>query len=223
MSFLAANIEQVENVFALLVLALCTVLVFAKREWPSREIRLFARGFFGIALLADFYWSLFTLVFGFTPPNFYVAELGWLAQELFLLLLIVDIYRRERGGKIYPVAWVGPVIIAVLTVWFIVETGSPVINALMGTAMSAISLVAISALVDAVRNRSGDAAPRRALYAAALVFVAIEHVIWVCSVLDPSVTISNPYYWFSPILSLSLIVLAVCCRHLGGRLEGDER
>jgi hypothetical protein len=238
------NIEQVENVFGLVALAVCTVLVFAKRDWPSSEIRLFARGFFGIALLADFYWSLFTFVFGFTPPYFYVSELGWLAQELFLLLFLYEVYRRERGGRIYPVAWIGPVIIAALTVWFIVATGSPVINALTGIAMSGIALVAISALVDtrgsAVADRTArDAAdnataiggasvgttvrkPRRGLYAAALFFVVVEHIVWSCSVLDASVSFSNPYYWFAPLVPVSLIVLLVCFLHLGRPGEGDE-
>ena len=53
MSFIAANIEQIENVFGLAVLVICAAMMFGKRSWPSADIRLFARGFVGAGLLAD--------------------------------------------------------------------------------------------------------------------------------------------------------------------------
>lgn len=222
MNFIVDNIEQIENVLGLTVLVLCTITMFVKRTWPNDDIRLFSRGFFGTALLGDAYYTIYALVFGFTPQYFYGAELAWLAEELFLLLLVVEVFSKEGLSPIRPVSWIGPIIIALLTIWFIVESGSPVINILMGCAMSGIALFALSALFGAREDHASGIARHRGFYLATASFVAIEYVIWSCSIIDKSVSIANSYYWFNPILYVTLICVAVAIVHFEKFDDGED-
>ncbi len=221
MELIANNIEQIENVVELLALAVAVVCVMVKQTWPSDDVRLFTRGLFGIGFLADLYWTVFTLVFGYTPPYFYVAELGWLAQELFLLLLIIEVYHAEGGRGIHPLSWIAPVIIAALTIWYIVATGSFVTNALQGATLAGVAVVSLSAILYGRKEYGNGDKTCRCLYVFSLVYVIAEHIIWSCSVLDSSVSISNPYYWFDPLLVVSLVGLLVCTMRFDKRREGD--
>lgn len=222
MSFIVNNIEQIENVFGFAVLILCTAMMFVKRSWPSDDIRMFARGFFGTALLGDGYYTIYTLVFGYTPQYFYGAELAWLAEELFLLLLVIELYALEGLSPIRWASWIGPIIIAALTIWFIVSSGALVLNILMGSAMSGIALFSLSALIGAKEDRASGITRHKGLYLAAFSFVAIEYILWSCSVLDKSVSIANLYYWFNPILYVTIVCVAVAIVRLEMLGDGED-
>ena len=215
MSLSMLNIEQVESLLGIVVGVLCTICVFAKREWPNADIRLFARGFFGIGLLADSYWGIYAAIYGYTPSHFYVSELGWLAQELFLALLVVETYRMEGRSKIHSAAWTAPAIVAALTVWFIVTSGQTVVSILMGGTLGVISLVSLSALLTAKQDRKLGIERHCALYATTFSFVAVEHLLWSASVLFADLSILNPYYWINLVLYGSVIAILVAVIHLG--------
>lgn len=222
MSFFIDNIEQVVNVFGLAVLVVCTVIVLAKRTWPSDDIRLCARGYFAAALLGDSYWAIYTIVFAHNPQYFYGAELAWLAEELFLLILVVELYSKEGLAPIHPVAWIGPALIAAFSVWYIVSTGTVVFNVLMGVAMSGIALFALTALFRSEIDRANGIERHMRLYLAAVAFVALEYTMWSCSVLDSSTSVANPYYLFSVLMYASMFCVAVAIAHLGVIRDGED-
>lgn len=215
MSFFVSNIEQIEAIFGMVALIVCTAAVFIKRTWPNAELRLFARGFFGTSLLGELYWTIYTLVFGFTPVYFYVSELAWFAGDLFLLLFVIELYCREGKLPIHPAAWIGPAAVVALTAWFIAATGDPLSNIATGFVMAGVSLFSLSALFRSRRDRADGIVRYSALYAATTAFVALEYLIWSCSVLDSSVGISNPYYWFGPVMYLSIIAIAAAVMRMG--------
>lgn len=215
MSFESLNIEQIESSIGIIVSVLCTACVLAKRRWPTADIRLFARGFFGIGLLADSYWGIYAAIYGVTPSHFYVAELGWLAQELFLALLVVETYRMEGTSKIHPAAWAAPAVIAVLTVWFITTSGQVVISILMGGALGFVALVSLSALLTAKQDRVRGIERHCGLYAAVFAFVVLEHLLWSASILVEDWSVMNAYYWINLVLYGSLIAILVATVRIG--------
>ncbi len=222
MSFLALNIDHIENIFGLVVLIACTIMVFAKRDWISGDIRLFARGNFGATLLGDAYWTFHDLVFGYTPQYFYGAEIAWLAGELFLLLLVIELYSKEGLRPIHIDAWVGPLLIVILTIAFVFSSGDYVFNILMGTAMSGILLFSLTALFRAKKDRQEGIVRHTKLYLAATAFVVLEYAMWTCSVIDGSIGISNPYYWFQPLMYISHVLVALAAINLNKKSIGKE-
>jgi len=223
-SFISSNIEQIVNVLGSVVLIVCAVLVFMKRDWQNNDIRLFARGFFGVALLGDTYWALYTLVFGVNPQYFYGAELAWLAEEIFLLLLVIELYSKEGLEAIHPGGWVIPAIIALLTGWFIIESGDPVFNVLMGFTMAGIALFACSGLFRAKKDAQKGIKRHTGLYSAAIAFVVSEYAMWSISIVNDASDITNPYYLFSILMYVSLLMIALAVRKLDVTpvLNGDD-
>jgi len=219
MSLEMLNIEQIESSIGIVVSILCTACVLAKRRWPNADIRLFARGFFGIGLLADSYWGIYAAIYGVTPTYFYVAELGWLAQELFLALLVVETYRMEGTSKIHPAAWVAPAVIAVLTVWFIATSGQTIISILTGGALGFVSLVSLSALLTTRQDRVRGIERHCGLYAAVFAFVVLEHLLWSASILVEDWSVMNAYYWINLALFGSLIAILVATVRIGDPLN----
>ena len=222
MSFIAANIEQIENVFGLAVLVVCTVMVFAKRKWTSPDIRLFARGFIGVALLGDSYYTIFTLVFGHNPQYFYAAELAWLAEELFLLLLVIEFYSKEGLLPIHPAAWIGPAAVVALTVWFIVATESVLFNVLMASAMAGIALFSLTGLFRSKGDRAHGIVRHVGLYLATTGFVASEYAMWSISIVNHSTTIANPYYLIQPLMYVAVLCITIAVMHIGKMREGES-
>ncbi|MDO5116892.1 MAG: hypothetical protein Q4D34_00160 [Eggerthellaceae bacterium] len=221
MNFIDVNIEQIENLFGLAVLVVCAAMMFAKRTWPSAEIRLFARGFVGAGLLGDSCWTIYTFVFGHSPQYFYGEELAWLAEELFLLLLIVEVYGKEGLSPINPTAWIGPIVIAALSTWYVAVAGDPVLNILMGCAMSGIALFSLSALLNTKEDRSKGITRHTRFYVATVCFVALEYILWSCSAVDGTVSISNPYYWVGPLVYVAILCITLTVMRFKKFHDGD--
>ena len=148
------------------------------------------------------------------PHYFYGAELAWLAQEVFLLLLVIEYYSKEGLEAIHPAAWVLPAIIALLSGWYIAESGDPVFNSLMGVAMAGIALFAASGLLRVKMDAQKGITRHTRLYWGAIAFVVLEYTMWTISVLDKSSDIFNPYYFFSCLMYLSVLFIALAARKL---------
>ena len=139
-----------------------------------------------------------------------------------MLLLVIELYALEGLSPIRWASWIGPIIIAALTIWFIVSSGALVLNILMGSAMSGIALFSLSALIGAKEDRASGITRHKGLYLAAFSFVAIEYILWSCPVLDKSVSIANLYYWFNPILYVTIVCVAVAIVRLEMLGDGED-
>lgn len=143
-----------------------------------------SKGWYMIALgwaclmFADIYWLGYQLVFGETPPYFYVAEIGWAAMYLFFAMLLVECNIQRSPSAPVPAAWVPVVIAVLLTGYFVYLRGNIVLNAIDGTLMAAIGFFAVKGLFA---PPGPGFRGNRAFAGAMLFFCVSEFAMWTAS------------------------------------------
>ncbi len=184
-------IERIENTIQIAVLLVCfvvSILLAVKRK--SRTWTLLAF-FYGSWWLGDLYWLFCLLYYDRTPQISVVSDLSWFASYLFLYMILRYTALAEKKKLLLP--WLGPVFAAGMAVFFM-QWGEIASNLVYAVLMSFL-------LFEAIRDLSDE--KRRFLSAVVLVFCLLEYGLWISSCYWKTDTLSNPYYWFDLLLTVS--------------------
>lgn len=160
--------------------------------------------FYGVYALGALYWTLHLLLFGETPPLFYVSDIGWVASYAFLLTLLYTMRSPAQRQRKTALCYLAPAFCIPQFLLYITH-GDIFFNLLMCVPTMLIAWLAIDGLVFSLRNPGErDAVP---FYRSALGFVALEYCLWTASCFWVSDTLTNPYFWFDFLLSASMLSL----------------
>ena len=159
--------------------------------------------FYGVYALGALYWTLHLLLFGETPPLFYVSDIGWIASYTFLLTLLYTMRSPEQRQRKTALCWLAPAFCVPQFILYITH-GDVFYNLVSCTLTTLIAWFAIDGLVFSLRSGEKDAAP---FYISALGFAILEYCLWTASCFWVSDTLTNPYFWFDFLLSCSMLAL----------------
>ena len=199
-------IELVSDAFNTVCVAITLVLVLVRLNQTRSQAWLVLAFAWACLLFAEIYWVGYQAVFGETPPYFYVAEIGWGAMYLFLVMLLAECNIQRSPSAPVPAAWIPVVIAAALTVYYISLKGNPLFNILDNTAMAGIGYFAVKGL--AAPSGPGLRG-NRAFAGAALFFVMAEFSTWTVSCFYDSWGFV-PYIACSYLLTISQALIIVC-------------
>lgn len=194
------HLAVIDNAIQLAVVAGCciyTVLVFLRSK---EQVWLLLTCFYGAFSLGLIYWLLFIIFRSGTPQYSPISDLSWLASLLFLLVLQTTIRLPKEGVYRSLWAWAVPAFCGVMCLYYF-RWGDYFINILWAVLMGACGYYALRGLLFARRQR-GVARDRQYFHLAVLVFILLEHGLWVASCNWKEETLSNPYYWFDFLLTV---------------------
>ena len=160
--------------------------------------------FFSCQVLALGYWWLHMIEFGFMPRFFYVADLGWSASFVFMMMLEVtcDTWRTPQA----PVSWAWLVPVAAVPQYVLYLTHGDVLNNTVQCALvAAIGYFAVRGLFG--RSLPGFAS-NRAFHGAVLFYAASEYFTWTASCFWSGATF-DPYIVSDICLTLSFAAMLV--------------
>ncbi len=203
-------IELIDNISQFIVTLLAGAgagILFYKTH---KQAYLLLTCFFCTFMLGTLHWTLYMLLFQHTPQVFYVSELAWIAGYMFLLTLVFTLSTPQERKFRHPAVWLAPIICVPLMIFFM--TYGEILGNLIvcGTTMTAAWL-SIRGLIYARRQK--DAGRNRQYFHIAVLFtVAMEYSLWTASCFWVSDTLTNPYFWFDFLLSISLFVLLPATR-----------
>lgn len=166
--------------------------------------------FYGTFMLGSLHWSLYILLFQYTPQVFYVSELAWIASYMFLFTLDFTLSTPKERKFHHPAAWIAPAICVPLMIFYM--TYGEILGNLLtcGTTMVA-AWISIRGLIYA-RRQSDASRNRQFFHIAILSTVILEYCLWTASCFWVSDTLTNPYFWFDFLLSISLLILLPATR-----------
>ena len=195
-------IESIVNMFQLVVMLVCLFVsgVYAVK-WNRQSGMLLAMVYGGMAL-GDLYWQLHLFFYGYTPKVFYVADMCWYTEYLFLFLLLRDLSTKEERAERPGAAWLLPLFPAAMCAVYVGLGDSLATNLIAAALMSLLLFHAARGLIY-LRKRPAEAG-RRGMYIAVLVFCAAEYCLWTASCFWMGDTLANPYYWFDVLLTISM-------------------
>lgn len=180
---------EFSEISAIVLFALCFALSLA-RAFKSRTKAWVILAFaYGCNLFAQAYWAGYMVVFGETPVYFYIAEIGWAAMYLFIVMLLVECNIARAPNPPLSAAWAPVVVSAFLCIYYI-YTGSNVVACLVDNGLiAAIGYFAVKGLAAVPRKESsaadeGEKPPfryNRAFAGMCLAFVVAELGLWTAS------------------------------------------
>ncbi len=209
--------ESVSDAVQLAVLAVCFAFSLA-RALRKRDTAWTAMAcFYACMLLGNAYWLGFQLVFGDIPHHSRIAELSWIAGYVFLVMLAVELDRGRGVAAPVPAAWFPVAACAVCCVFYIVDSGSVLLNVADNGLVAAIGFFAVRGLVASATRSPDEMTSRRltdskAFHLALLAFVIVEQALWLSSCL-PGLELPSGmdlYIVFNYALTISYVAILAC-------------
>ena len=197
-------IELMDNLLQLTVTAIGCVWAGATFYKSRREPFFMLTGFYAAFTLGTLYWTLHIILLNSTPPLFYVSEIGWTASYIFLLALLFTMRTPSEPRQKTALTWLAPVFCVPQFLLYITH-GELLYNLAMCIPTMLIGWLAIDGLVLA--KRSAAAKEKTAFYAASLLFVVLEYLLWTSSCLWPDGMLANLYFVFDVLLSFCALML----------------
>ena len=200
-------IESASDAVQLAVLAVCFALSAVRALCERNSTWTTVTCFYACMQLGNAYWLGYLLVFGETPHYSHVAELGWIAGYVFLLMLVVEADHRRGVAAPTFAAWLPVAACAACCVYYIVGSGGLLLNLADNGLLAAIGFYAVRGVVALPPDGSEglSLAHNKAFHWSLLAFVAIEQVVWLAStLLEPGpimgIITASPSTWNTPIL-----------------------
>lgn len=195
----------------LLVLAACFALTLVKALRMRNSVWIEVVCFFACMLLGNVYYFGYTIVFGDSPHYSYIADLGWIAGYIFLLMLLVECEQGRGITSPSPVAWIPVAACAVCCVYYIAVNGYPVLNIADNGLMAALGFFAVRGLVASPKDGTAKSfASNRALHIAVLAFVVVEQALWLSSLISEPRPGFDAYTIINYALTLSYVIVLAC-------------
>ena len=201
------NFEVLENAIMLItaVIGLFSAL-FRYIETPKRGW-LYIVGFFLGNFLSCYYWATYSLVMGDNPDvSAFVAYLGW--NISYVLLLVAVIHMQPAGARRYfnPLMLI-PIPLNFYQFTLYIPFGGVLNSAWQGILVTAAACISLQGLLYYLKNRK-NGARFPAFNMMVLFFVISEYGMWTSSCYDWPSDIRNPYYYFSVIENICLLLFA---------------
>jgi len=169
----------------------------------------------GCNLFAQAYWVGFMVVFGETPIYFYISDIGWAAQFLFIVMLLVECNIARAPNPPVSAAWAPVVVSAFLTIYYIYVGNNVIVCLVDGALIASIGYFAVKGLAakpdeGALAEGGGRKLFRynRVFAGMCLAFVVIELGLWTASCFYSEVPIA--YDVFNYALFASHVGLIAC-------------
>ncbi len=207
-------VEGITDAAELVVVAACLAAALARALSTRNMTWVTMACFHACILLGSAYWLGYLLVFGETPRYSYVPDMTWTAGYVFLLMLVAEADRRRGVAAPVPAAWAPVVACTAFCVYYIVDSGSPLLNIVENGLLAAIGFFAVRGIAAAPSAAPADSrlAGNKAFHWAALAFIVVEQVVWTTSCfLEPGpIAEVNPYIVSSFVLTATYAAILVC-------------
>ena len=214
--------ESISDVIQLVVLAACFALSLVRALRERRTAWTAVTCFYACMLLGNVYWLGYQLVFGDTPHYSYIADLCWVAGYIFLAMLAVEMDRGRGVTAPVPAAWIPVAACAACCVFYIVYSGSPLLNIADNGLLAAVGFFAVRGVAvpvtrSAESGRAGSLAGNRPLHVALLAFVVAEQALWLASCLPEPELLSGVdlYIVLNYVLTFSYAAILACAWRSG--------
>ena len=212
-------IESASDAIQLAVLAACFVLSAVRALHERSSTWTTVTCFYACMLLGNAYWLGYLLVFGETPRYSYIADLGWISGYVFLLIIATEDDRRRGVAAPVPAAWVPVAVCAACCIFYIMDSGSPLLNIADNGLLAAIGFYAVRGVVatPAETPEGRQPAHSRGFHWTLLAFVAVEQAVWLASTLiEPGPILGmNAYIVLNYALTLSYAAILTCAWRTG--------
>ena len=174
-------LEAVSENIALVIYALCFTLSLARAFKLRTRLWVILAFGYGCNLFAQLYWVGFMAVFDATPM-FYIADIGWAAQFLFIIMLLVECNIKRAPNPPLSAAW-APVVVSAFLCTYYLYIGNNVVACLVDNGLvAAIGFFAVKGLAEASGGRGKvPLSQNRAFAGMCLVFVIVELALWTAS------------------------------------------
>lgn len=157
--------------------------------------------FYGSFALGLTYWLLFIIFYSEIPELSPISDLSWLSGLLFMMVL-QNVLRVPGEGSYRPFgAWVAPVFSAAMCLYFF-RWGDYLLNILWAVMMGTCGYNAVRGFLWARISGAGTSG-RKYFHMAVLGFFVAEYCLWISSCNWKGESLSNPYFGFDFLLTLS--------------------
>ncbi|MBQ9815533.1 MAG: hypothetical protein IJM53_07580 [Lachnospiraceae bacterium] len=193
-------IESIENALQIGALIICAVVsLYPTITRKSREWMILFF-FYGSFLLGDIYWLVCLIFFGDTPKISVVSDLSWYAMYIFLYMLLIQTAPPVKTSRLRALPWLGPIFSVAMAVFFILR-GEILSNIIYASLMGLLLFSVICRFIDWKIYKN-----QIFLSIMILVFCLLEYGLWTASCFWTSDTLTNPYYWFDFLLTVSAAI-----------------
>ena len=192
-------IESIENALQIIVLLICSGIALYRAIANHSQTWVLAFLFFGSWLLGDIYWLVCLLFYGQTPQISIVSDLSWYGSYIFLYLLLYHSSAPDKDSRKHRLPWLGPVFAAGMAVFFITQ-GELLSNLIYASLMGLLLFAALNRQINRKRYQN-----QQFLSGMILLFCLLEYGLWTASCFWKTDTLSNPYYWFDFLLTVSFV------------------
>lgn len=192
-------IESIENALQIIVLLICSGIALYRAIANHSQTWVLAFLFFGSWLLGDIYWLVCLLFYGQTPQISIVSDLSWYGSYIFLYLLLYHSSAPDKDSRKHRLPWLGPVFAAGMAVFFITQ-GELLSNLIYASLMGLLLFAALNRQINRKQYQN-----QQLLSGMILLFCLLEYGLWTASCFWKTDTLSNPYYWFDFLLTLSFV------------------
>ncbi|MBQ1321818.1 MAG: hypothetical protein IIY53_09310 [Solobacterium sp.] len=192
-------IESIENALQIIVLLICSGIALYRAIANHSQTWVLAFLFFGSWLLGDIYWLVCLLFYGQTPQISIVSDLSWYGSYIFLYLLLYHSSAPDKDSRKHRLPWLGPVFAAGMAVFFITQ-GELLSNLIYASLMGLLLFAALNRQINRKQYQN-----QQLLSGMILLFCLLEYGLWTASCFWKTDTLSNPYYWFDFLLTVSFV------------------
>ena len=192
-------IESCENALQIIVLLICAGVSLYRAAAHNSQTWILAFLFFGSWVLGDIYWLICLLFYGLTPQISIVSDLSWYASYIFLYLLLYHSAAPDEDSIKHRLPWLGPVFAAGMAVFFMLR-GEILSNLIYASLLGLLLFAALNRQIDRKRYQN-----QQLLSGMILLFCLLEYGLWTASCFWKTDTLSNPYYWFDFLLTVSFV------------------
>lgn len=175
-------LEVLAEYIALGIYALCFLLSLLRGFKLRTKLWVVLAFGYGCNLFAQLYWAGYMAVFGETPSYFYIADIGWSAQFLFFIMLLVECNIKRAPNPPLSAACAPVVVSAFLCVYYI-YVGSDVVACLVENGLiGALGFFAVKGIAEASGGHGEvPLSENRAFAGMCLVFCIVELGLWTAS------------------------------------------
>lgn len=193
------TVELFSNITQTIVSIIATFFLIGYTYKTKKiECALFA-GFLSGFALGILYWVTYQFLNAETPQIFYVADLAWLASNLFLVCLQIHITKEEAWGYRHFTMYIAALIGIILIIYFC-QWGDILANIL---SVGTLTICSYYALRNLMYNKKHKIISKyKAIHIFCIVYVITEYSLWISSCFWISDTMTNPYFWFDFLLTL---------------------
>ena len=205
--------ETIENLIQLLFSGICMGASVWK-AYTTRKRMWVLLGFAGGAyFLMDLYWELFVVFYSHSPKYSSIPDLGSTACYIFLIMTMHELRKEPKLRFTRPksrLMWFIPVFTTAMTVYFLMD--GFYIEYIIESFITTIMIwEAVDGLIE-TKEYPEQKSKNRMFYIIVLLFSFAEYSSWMASSIWNSNDLSNPYYWFDTLLSVTFLLFPLALR-----------